>query len=438
MTPRTVRWALYAITILAVVYTGIRFAEAGIRYPLSYHNLGQIEEQTPRLREHIQTGKPVDTVGARQYGPVFFFVMDPLLRATDADLTLIAPWLYGLQLLCLAGAFVLTWATLRRSVPGLDTSQRALTIIWLGIIWLNFAPMYTILVVKNVETWELFLIVLALYAYLRGWLWLTGVALAAGGLIKLLPFVFLYYLVMRNRVAFAYACAAVVVFLLISHLVYGPEMGLRYLPNRASATVGPSTTWALDWHENVSLKGVVVKLFGRLDTAYQGGYFVALGERRPLAIMSATLAQLLGGLWLTWTIIRTRGALSAEQTVWEWSLVTLAMLILSPQTAFEYTTLSLGALSYAFVRLVAAPKPVAVLLFGVGALLLGTIVPRSVLNQLTGINAINNWTGYTHLTPSEAYQYYGFPLLGLLLLVATLWQLRPAIVAPTVEAAIRA
>jgi hypothetical protein len=433
-TPRARRWTLFSITVLAIVYAGIRFVQAGVRYPLAYDNLGQIEDAFAPLREHIQTGKPVHTENRRQYGPVFFFVMDPLLRITGGDTASLARWLYAMQLLCVSGSFALTWATLKRSLLAFDSSQRMLTLLWLAVIWLSFSPLHTILAVKNVETWELLLISLALYAYVRGWLWVTGAALAAGGLIKLVPFIFLYYLLLRTRKAVVYACAATAVFLLIAQAMYGPEMGIRYLPSRASATFGPSTTWALDWHENVSLKGIVVKLFGHLDTADRGGYFVVLTDRqRSLAAMFGTLAQLLGGLWLTWVLVRRRTPSGDEQTVWEWSLVAVALLILSPQTAFEYTTLGLGALSFVFVRLIRRPTRIAALFFGAAAFFLGAIVPRSVLNRLTAIDLINRWTGYTHLTPSEAYQYYGFPLLGLVLLVAVLWMLRSPITAPVIS-----
>ena len=42
------------------------------------------------------------------------------------------------------------------------------------------------------------------------------------------------------------------------------------------------------------------------------------------------------------------------------------------------------------------------------------------------VEVLNLWTGLTHLAPSEAYQYYCFPLAGLMLLALTIWRLKPA------------
>jgi len=104
------------------------------------------------------------------------------------------------------------------------------------------------------------------------------------------------------------------------------------------------------------------------------------------------------------------------------------MLIVSPNTTFEYATLALGALSYCIVRLLdraARPRAGAWIALGGALLLLGAFLPRQVLNKITFVETINRFTGYTHLTPSEAYQFYCFPLLGLVLLAVTLWKLRP-------------
>lgn len=57
--------------------------------------------------------------------------------------------------------------------------------------------------------------------------------------------------------------------------------------------------------------------------------------------------------------------------------------------------------------------------------LLGVLLPRQLLNRLTFAAALSRWSGYTHLTPSEAYQDHCFPLFGLFLLAAAIWRLRP-------------
>jgi hypothetical protein len=109
------------------------------------------------------------------------------------------------------------------------------------------------------------------------------------------------------------------------------------------------------------------------------------------------------------------------------------MLILSPNTTFEYATLVLGAISFALVELTSG-RPFAApagLSLAVAMLLLGVLLPRQVLNRLTFAGTISLWSGYAHLTASEAYQYYCFPLAGLFLLGAAIWNLQPPASAPT-------
>jgi hypothetical protein len=137
-------------------------------------------------------------------------------------------------------------------------------------------------------------------------------------------------------------------------------------------------------------------------------------------------AQASALLFLVWALTR-RPSATINRTIWDWSLVSAMMLILSPQTAFEYCTLTLPAFSYLTVRLLVDRRRWTVrqwLPLAGAVLLIANLLPRQVVNRLVFVTAINRWTGYTHLTPSEAYQYYGFPFVGLVLLVVSLWQVR--------------
>ena len=59
---------------------------------------------------------------------------------------------------------------------------------------------------------------------------------------------------------------------------------------------------------------------------------------------------------------------------------------------------------------------------------LGALTPRQILHRLTFVAAITRWTGNVQLTPPEAYQYYGFPLAGLVFLGWAIWRMKPQIV----------
>jgi Glycosyltransferase family 87 len=424
LTPGAVSSTLRALTILALAYSAAHFLASGIRQPFDHPNLAKFGEQTWPLQIHLETGEPVHSTNPEQYGPVFFFVMHPLLRAGPDEVTL-AHWLYAIQLVCIASAFVLTCATFKRFLPIPEDGTWTFIVLWLVVIWLNFSPLYTILAQKSVETWELALVSLALYAHLRGWPWVTAVAISAAGLIKVLPLVFLYYLLVTDRRTFLYTSAAIVALLAAGHLAYGPEMGLRYLPRVVAGAAGSS--YGLTWHENISLKATLAKMFGQLPS----GYLVVLtGWRRTAVTVLGDAAVAVGFAALTWTWLRAATARSRQRTLWEWSTLAVIILIFSPNTTFEYITIALGAVSYAFVRIVLNEdherRPFATRLsFLLSLFLIGGLVPRQWLNRLAMIDRMRPWTGTMHLSASEAYQYYGFPLVGLVLLTFTLWRLKP-------------
>ena len=424
--------AILVVTILALSYSAVHFAKSGVAVPLQKLNLGKFNEETPALRIHIQTGEPIHSNNPVQYGPAFLLVMDPLLRYVDGGWTLVYV-LYALQLTSIGLAFWLTCATIR---PFLDrTEDWPLLVAWSAVLWSNFAPLYTTLALKSVETWELLLLSLALFAYLRNRLWVVAFALAAAGLIKVLPLIFFGYLLVTNRPAFVRACAALVVLLLVTHAFYGSEMGLGYLPHVAQSAAGNS--YGLLWHENLSLKAALAKLFGQLerpDGALQvSGYYVYLTPAQLKAtIVLGDISMVIGLGLLAWACF-TREKRSTERVVWEWSLVTVGMLILSPNTLFEYATVALGAITCtaasAFKWRAATPYATWLLL-GAAMLLLGVLLPREILNRIVLIETINGWTGIHHFMASEAYQFYCFPLAGLLLMTAAIWRLRPVSIQP--------
>jgi hypothetical protein len=425
------------LALLALAYAVAHFVSAGIVFPLQMANLSKFEEEVPPLLEHLRTGEAI-RANPVQWGPVFFLVMQPLVRASGGLNQTLAQWLYALQIVCLVLAFWLTCATLKPLVPKAMLDRWPLLVVVLGTVWLSFSPLLMVLAVKTVETWEVLLLALGLYAHLRKWRWVVAFALAAAGLIKVLPFVFFYYLLITDRRTFVYSCVALVVFLLAGHIVFGPQMGLEYLPRLARASIGNS--YLIDWHENLSLKAALVKLLGHVDNPRlmpaadyygQAGYFVVLSAtRRMIAVRLGDLIAVLGFAWLTRSWILAARKRTAELVAWEWSVLVVAMLILSPHTAFEYITLALGAVSYAIVRLGTTILPpeqrgVPWLSLGAALFLVGVFVPRTVQNKVALVEVINRWTGYTHFTPSEAYQYYCFPLAGLMLLAVGLWRVEP-------------
>jgi hypothetical protein len=423
LTDARVPTVVWALTIAALLYSAAHFAWSGVVYPLRTPNLGKFDEEGAALRRHMETGEAVTVNNEVQYGAVFFFVVQPLLRHTHSDREL-AGWLYAIQLACLGLAFLLTCAALK---PLARPPDWALLVAWLAVLWLNFAPVYMTIAVKSVENWELLLLAASLYAYVRERLWLMGFALAGAALIKVLPLIFLYYLLITNRRAFVRAAVALGLILLLGQAIYGPDMGVAYLPHLARSAVGNS--YGLTWHENVSLKGAAAKAFGHLELPNSPYLLVLDDSQLRGATITGDIAVVVTLVLLTLTWLR-RTTRNASTIAWEWSLVSVVMLIVSPNTTLEYATLALGAISYAIVRLrggepYAEPHAATWVLLAASMLLLGVLLPRQVLNAVTFVGALRRWSGYMHLTLSEAYQYFCFPLIGLILLAFGLWRLRP-------------
>jgi hypothetical protein len=418
---------VWTLTVLALCYSAVHFAQSGVVFPLRQDNIAKFEEEMPPLRNHLLTGEPVRVDNQVQYGPVFFFVVHPLLVHTGSAHAF-SLWLYALQLACIGVAFVITCVTLQPMMPA---GREALLIAWLTVLWLNFAPLYTILAVKSVETWELCLLSLGLFAFVRGRIWLMAVTVAAAALVKVLPALIFLYLLVTNRRGFVYACIAMAGWLTVSQILYGSDMGVWYWPKVVGSAVGDS--YGLRWHENLSLKAAIGKMIGHLEIPTgpdkSGSNVILLPRQLRAATLIGDAAVLAGVALLIWSWWRVRER-TAATIVWEWSLLSVAMLILSPNTTFEYATLVLGALSYAVVEISgsnvrARSRRRSWVALGGAMLLLGVLLPRQVLNRLMFVEALSRWSGYVHLTASEAYQYYCFPLAGLFLLAAAIWMLRP-------------
>ena len=92
------------------------------------------------------------------------------------------------------------------------------------------------------------------------------------------------------------------------------------------------------------------------------------------------------------------------------------MLVLAPQISQDYMVLALGAFSYVLAAcLLRANAWLWARLAAV--LLVANIVPRGLFGRLVLADVGARAAGYEHLSVAEAYQYFGFPLLGLVLLL---------------------
>lgn len=430
---RTILWSV------AVLYSALHFWYSGIHQPWSKpftkeRALLQIQERIQPLVEHTLEGVPVHSIGPEpQYGPVFFFLMHPVLLFCGENFPLLCQWVYWMGLTSLFVAFVFCtfsmqfWLNETYGPRSLSSPHLALL---LGVLWANFSPMYSILSAGVPEMWELALMSAALSSYLRGRRFLASLALVAAALIKILPAVLLLYFVCRDRRTLWYSILSAGLLLSISQCFYGWQMGYGYVWAVIKTMFG--ATYVMTWHENVSLKGMIVKLFAGF-TIRPSAYATVIDDRTLfLANVIAHLAQLAGIAWTAWVLTRTLPAKHSCGIVWGWSWLSAMAMLLAPAIAFEYMTLSLLAFSAVLAAFVVDPElrrhRLALICFGVAVFLVANIVPRQMINHLLPIAAITRLGGTTHLTLSEAYQYYGFPFLGMLSFLMAIWLIRRRVV----------
>ena len=88
-----------------------------------------------------------------------------------------------------------------------------------------------------------------------------------------------------------------------------------------------------------------------------------------------------GPLFSGWEIYHMKSSpADPNRIAWEWSLVAIVMLLVSPQTAFEYCLLAISAFSYVLVRLMAdLPRRAAPwMAFAATTFLVANILPRQI------------------------------------------------------------
>jgi hypothetical protein len=427
---------------LAVVYSVAHFVMSGVVFALRTPNVGQVVEELQPLYRLFTTGAAtVDH--QRQYGPIFLMLLHPIYRLDPADQTMLSRYAFALDLIAILIGFLATFDAIRTWAASRGVTVGGSMLLALGLLWANFSPLYGVLVIKNVELWELALIAVAGAAMLRGQRWVVAWSIAAAALVKMLPLVFIPYLLLRDRRTFAYTLVALGILLTISQALYGTAMGWGYLPAMVRAAAGGDgygNALGMTWHENVSLRGIVLKAFGYLERpeasplhpAYQLGYYVRiLPGMQSIARALALAVEIVGALWVAVVLLRRSGHAEPARTFWDWALIGLMMLVLAPQISQDYMVLGLVSFSFVLAGCMLYGTWVSWIEFAIAVLLVGNVLPRGVFSRLVLIDPLMALTGYGHLMRAEAYQYFGFPLIGLLVLARTWMRLSEADVTPS-------
>lgn len=409
------------ILILGLTAVAGRFVYSGIWKPLKSANIEQVWEEFAPLRHHLDNGTPLSITNPRQYGPVFFMVCEPLWIFAKREKEVFSRYLYMVGLLSVLGALWCFFKTIEMTFGkdfqfSGDPASRSFIFLILACLWLGSSPLLYILNVKNVETWELFLISLGLYFRQKDRFFWCGFCIAAATLIKILPVVFMIYFFLCDRKAFVWSLICLVGLLVCFTFHYGPEMGILYPSLMAKASVG--NTWGVFHMENISIKGYCLKVLFGWRISPTSILLITPGKAEKALMLAHAFQILAGFLWLAF-LLRKRAAFAKSPLAipWEWSWVSIGILVLSPQTAFEYAVLAQGAFSFCAICYLLKPRLRS--RFSLGTLILGiflvlNLIPRSLLNHIFWTQDLNYLLGNSHLTPSEGYQLYGLPLFGFL------------------------
>jgi hypothetical protein len=266
---------------------------------------------------------------------------------------------------------------------------------------------------------------------------LAALPLAAATLTKLLPALLLVYVFVRSWRAGLLGLLGIGVLLGLGQVLYGPLMGFGYPLAVLSGGGDTVARWSTHF-ENNSIRGLLFKLGAGFRLQGDTTGYVLDPSLFPLlnALAYALSAALVG--YLLFAAWRGRANDSTARRSIEFSLAIMTMLLVSPHTAQDYLVTVLPVLAvWLFLWAQRLPRPWSIgqtTLAGLAALLLGVFVPMNLATRVLPIPWLLNVTGNAHniLFVDQigagigAYEFFGFPGLGLLLGWAVLMRLERA------------
>lgn len=412
--PRVAMTLLAGFALLAIV----RFAYGGVYWPLNNSKWDELEKaQLLALFRLVLDGQPITEIDGRiQYGPVTYFIAHPFVALSGGDHRFIELSMFAVGNLFVLGSLILVWWRLFRpwGWPGA---------VFLASLWYTWTPTYHIWGNKNVDTWQLFWLALGFF------LWTSesarariaaGVPLGLGLMMKALPVVLLVWMTVRRHPAVLAGAATVVAVVLVAQVVYGSLMGVLYLPDlfAKNARLGDGVAF---WYENNSVQSIPFKLAAGFQL--NGRFILEVPpDLIPLARWIGRILLALPLLYLLWVGLRSAGrAASLERRAVEYSLALAAMLAGTPNTTHEYMLLVLPSYATA-IWLFWSERPIrwpaaALAALVASTFLVGTILPMEAVIRILPLGLLRDLTGQHVTDLSQSYRFYGFPLVGLLLLL---------------------
>jgi hypothetical protein len=386
----------------------------------SYGVPAWFDEELNPLIGLLSQGQPITQIDPRQYGVVVFLVFDPALRLLGPNLGSIAMYATWVSLAATTVAFVLI---ARRYAA--DDPARLLLVLG---AWASAVPLLYVIAQHMVDAWQLCFLSASLFLFTgsarqRS---LAGLPLAAATLTKLLPAFLLVYLFLRSWRAGLVGLLGIGVLLAVGQVLYGPLMGFGYPLAVLSGGGDTVSRWSTHF-ENNSIRGLLFKIGAGFRL--QGDTTVYLLDpilAPALNVLAYAFAAGLVGyvLFVAW---RGRHRDSPVRRSIEFSLAIVTMLLVSPHTAQDYLVTALPVLAvWLFLWAKGLPRSWGVgqtVLGGLSALLIGVFVPMNLFSRVLPITWLLSVTGNAHNmlfvdqigSAIGAYEFFGFPAIGLLL-----------------------
>jgi hypothetical protein len=241
-----------------------------------------------------------------------------------------------------------------------------------------------------------------------------------------LPALLIAYLFVRSWRAALLGLLGMGVLLALGQVLYGSLMGFGY--PLAVLSMGGETVSRWSTHfENNSVRGLIFKIGAGFRLQGDTEAYVLDPRWWPLlnVLAYAAAAALVG--YLLYVAWRGRHTESIVRRSIEYSLAIVTMLLISPHTAQDYLVTALPVLAvWLFLWAKGFPKPWTLgqtVLGAAAALMIGVFVPMNLAARVLPIGWLLSITGNAHNilfvdqigSAIGAYEFFGFPGLGLLL-----------------------
>lgn len=330
------------------------------------------------------------------YGPTMHFLTFPLIF-NDSYKGAFRIWL-----IC---CIILLWISIYlwyRMLSSGDGSSKSAILTMLIFVWFNFAPLYEGFITGVIEILELFLLTLSFYFLSKKREALSGVSLGFAAMTKFLPAIFIpYFLLKKKYKLFAASMITCILLALLTEFMLGWRGNAVF----SLLKISGKETWG--WFYIQSIPNLINRLYSE-----NFGYGIHTKLLYPDAAR-ITSYIVISAIMLFYAVLFIRKRRS-RALAFEISILSILMIAITQHSHYYYLLLLLIPFSLGLqylLKIYNQNKKAAIydiLVFSLALLLVGVIVPMTILHNL-----------FSYLTLDFLNFYFGFslPCWGYLILL---------------------